>query len=217
MSISRRNLFCRLGATAAAAAVVPSLRGLAMAAVPAAVVSSTNPILLYRNENPYGPSENVLAVIREAASIGNRYPRTEYDYLLAKIAALHAVKPEQVVLGCGSSEILQLVSAFLGPGKRLVQASPTYHAIARFARDAKAEVVDVHINKMYAHDLDGMLARVGESGSVVYICNPNNPSGSLTPRKDIEAFIHKLPSSTLVLIDEAYHHFVSPNASYVSF
>jgi histidinol-phosphate aminotransferase len=217
MSISRRNLFRRLGATAAAAAAVPSLRGLAMAAVPAAVVSSTNPILLYRNENPYGPSEKVLAVIREAASIGNRYPRTEYDYLLAKIAALHAVKPEQVVLGCGSSEILQLVSAFLGPGKRLVQASPTYHAIARFARDAKAEVVDVHINKMYAHDLDGMLARVGESGSVVYICNPNNPSGSLTPRKDIEAFIHKLPSSTLVVIDEAYHHFVSPNASYVSF
>jgi histidinol-phosphate aminotransferase len=218
MPISRRSLLRRFGATVVAAAARPPLRALAMQAVPPVVRAGSSPILLNRNENPYGPSEKVLGAIRDAAVVGNRYPRTEYDSLIARIATLHAAKPEQVALGCGSSEILRsIASVFLGPGKRLVQASPTYPAIAHFARDLGAEVVDVHINKMYAHDLEAMLIQAGNSAAVVYICNPNNPTGSLTARKDIEAFLHQLSPRAIVVIDEAYHHFVSPNASYMSF
>jgi histidinol-phosphate aminotransferase len=170
------------------------------------------------NENPYGPSEKVLAVIRDAESLSNRYPRTEYDSLVAKIAALHAIKPEQVTLGCGSNEILRLAaSTFLGPGKKLVQASPTCPALSKFAYSLGVEVDDVPINKIYEHNLGAMLVRASDSGGLVYICNPNNPTGSLTPRKDIEAFVHELSPKTMVLIDEAYHHFVSPNTSYGSF
>ena len=111
----------------------------------------------------------------------------EYASLAERIASLHEVKPEEVVLGCGSTEILRMAAfAFLGSGKQLIQASP-------------------------------MLARAGASTTLVYIRNPNNPTASLTPRKDLEAFISKLPSSTFVVIDEAYHHYAGQSGMYASF
>jgi histidinol-phosphate aminotransferase len=176
------------------------------------------PLLLDHNENAYGPSAKVLEVLREAPSFGNRYPRQEYDALRSKLAGLHAVKEEQILLGCGSTEILRLAaSAFLGPSQGLVQALPTYGSLGNFARTVRAEVVDVPLTKRYEHDLSAMLARAGKLTGLVYICNPNNPTASLTPRKDIESFLHKLPGRVTVLIDEAYSHFVSPHLGYASF
>jgi len=202
-----------------AGAAMQSFSGISLGAplLPEADASLV-PVLLNRNENAYGPSEKVLAVLREAPTFSNRYPRTEYDSLVLKIATAHAVKPEQVVLGPGLSGILRsAATVFLGTGKKLVQASPTFPALGNFAQSVGADVVDVHINKRYQHDLDAMLALAGNSASLVYICNPNNPTGTLTPRKDIEAFISRLPTNTMVLIDEAYHHFVNPNGEYTSF
>jgi histidinol-phosphate aminotransferase len=174
--------------------------------------------LLYRNENPYGPSEKVLAVLRESAAVGNRYPRTEYDTLVDKLAALHNVKRDQIVLGCGSGEILCMAAmAFLKLGKKLVEAAPTFPALGKLAQTAGVEVADVPLNSRYEHDLPTMLDRVSSDTGLVYIVNPNNPTGTLTPRKDIEAFIAKLPPGVTVLIDEAYHHFIAPGAEYESF
>jgi histidinol-phosphate aminotransferase len=232
MYISRRNLLRDLGAGAAVGAAAPALRGwtngpateaaLWGSAVPAAEVTegatAADPILLYRNENPYGPSEKVLAVLRDSATNGNRYPRTEYDTLTDKLAAVHKVKREQIVLGCGSGEILCMAAAaFLGPGKKLVQAVPTFPALGKLAQSAGVEVADIPLNKRYEHDLGIMLEGARSSAGLVYIANPNNPTGTFTPRKDIEAFVGKLPSNVTVLIDEAYHHYASPSASYESF
>jgi histidinol-phosphate aminotransferase len=232
MSISRRNLLRNIGVSAVVGAAAPALRGFPVArsteealwgnsvsaAQPAGVATAADPILLYRNENPYGPSEKVLAVLRESAASGNRYPRTEYDTLTDKLAALHNVKGEQIVLGCGSGEILCMAAlAFLKPGKKLVQAAPTFPALGRLAQTGGVEIADVPLNKRYEHDLGVMLDRARLSTGLVYIVNPNNPTGTITPRKDIEAFISKLPSNVIVLIDEAYHHFASPSASYESF
>jgi histidinol-phosphate aminotransferase len=175
-------------------------------------------ILLAQNENAYGPSEKVLAAMREASPEGNRYPRTEYDSLISKIAGLHRIRPEQIVLGCGSSEVLRLaVEEFLGPGKRFVKASPTLALPGTFAQSVGAEVVSVPLDKMYEHDLETMLARCGASTGLVYICNPNNPTSTLTARKAIESFISKLPEKTMVVIDEAYHHFAGETSAYASF
>jgi histidinol-phosphate aminotransferase len=219
MSVSRRELFRRLSAGAVAGAALQSLGGSPLVATQSRDSDAgAGPVLLNRNENAYGPSEKVLTVLREAAPYSKRYPRTECDVLIQKIAALHSVKPEQVVLGPGSSGVMRSVATvFLGPGKKLVQASPTFPMLGTFARPGGVEVVDVHINKRYQHDLDAMLARAGDSAALIYICNPNNPTGTLTPRKDIESFIRKLPAKTMVLIDEAYHHFVNPNGEYTSF
>lgn len=232
MAISRRNFFRNLGAGAIVGAAAPALRGLPIAAatelalwgnsvsaeLPAPGATVAEPILLYRNENPYGPSEKVLAVLRDSASVANRYPRTEYDTLIDKLAALHHVKREQIVLGCGSGEILCMAAmAYLKPGKKLVEAAPTFPALGKLAQTTGIEVADVPLNKRYEHDLSAMLDHAGSSTGLVYIVNPNNPTGSLTPRKDIDAFISKLPATTTILVDEAYHHFATPGGTYESF
>jgi len=174
-------------------------------------------IRLDRNENAYGPSPKVEEVIRSSSG-ANRYALKESRWLLEKIASLNHVKSDQVLLGCGSTEILRMACfAFLGVGKQLIQASPTFEAIERYARSAGSEVISVPLTPVFAHDLNGMLAHASASTTLVYICNPNNPTASLTPRKDIESFIRNLPASSFVIIDEAYYHYAGQSGMYASF
>jgi histidinol-phosphate aminotransferase len=231
MSVSRRKLLRQIGVGAVVGAAVPALRGFSLAAAtearreyfvaeeqPVRIATAADPVLLYRNENPYGPSEKVLGVLRESVTSSNRYPRTEYDTLIEKLSAMHKVRQEQIVLGCGSGEILAMAAlAFLKPGKKLVQAAPTFPSLGKLTQAAGVEVASVPLNKRYEHDLGGMLDATRTSTGLVYIVNPNNPTGTITPRKEIEAFISKLPAEVTVLIDEAYHHFVTPNMPYESF
>jgi histidinol-phosphate aminotransferase len=175
-------------------------------------------IPLDRNENPYGPSSKVRESILSAAAAVNRYPGSEPDDLISMIARSHEVKPEQILVGCGSTELLHAAAtAFLGPGKKLVTAAPTFDAMAEYARSVGTEVVALPLTTLFAHDLGAMREHVDNSTGLVYICNPNNPTGSLTPRRDIEAFVAKLPLTTHVVIDEAYHHYAGKSASYSSF
>ena len=185
----------------------------------ASAEQSGGPIRLDSNENAYGPSEKVVAAIRLAAAEANRYPSGARAYELAeRIAKSHNVRPDQVVLGAGSTEILRMAScAFLGAGKQLVQASPTFPALEFYARAAGAEVISDPLTPRFYHDLDAMLAHAGASTGMVYICNPNNPTASITPRPELEKFISRLPSSWCILIDEAYHHYAGQSSNYVSF
>jgi histidinol-phosphate aminotransferase len=180
--------------------------------------TAVGPIRLDSNENAYGPSQKVLDAMSSALNTANRYPRHEYAELAQRIADMHGVKAERVLLGCGSSEILRVAAVgLLGPGRKFVQASPTFETSERYAKLAGAEVVSIPLDPHFAHDLDGMLAHIDESTPLVYLCNPNNPTGSITPRDALEAFISKLPKNTTVLIDEAYHHFATQSAGYSSF
>jgi len=107
--------------------------------------------------------------------------------------------------------------AFLGPKKQLLQSSPTFDALGFYARSVKAEVISLPLTHDYGHDLASIAGRTMGSTMLVYICNPNNPTGSITPRKAIEEFIRKLPAGVLVLIDEAYHHYAGESSMYASF
>jgi len=220
MPISRRKLLRQLGLSAVASAALPSLRHssvpvaspLPTSSVPAGVIR------LDRNENAYGPSDVSLAAMRSALNLSNRYPSSEIDDLVNKIARLHGVKPEQVTLGAGSVEILRMAAdAFLPRGKKLVLASPTFDAIARFAASSDARIAAVPLTATYSHDLEAMLAQVDGSTGLIYICNPNNPTGTLTLRSDLETFLKKLPGNSPVVIDEAYHHYVNASSAYASF
>ena len=221
MQLSRRTFLRSVGlGTIAATSVQWPLPAWSPAAAfePARNKEPGGPVRLDNNENVYGPSRKTAAAIRAALGSVNRYPFNEYDGLIDRIARAHKVKTEQILLGCGSSEILRLaVAAFLGPGKQLIQASPTFESMDHYARSAGAEVISVPLTATFAHDLDAMLARTGTSSTLVYICNPNNPTASLTPRSDIESFIGKLPGNSYVLIDEAYHHYAGQSAMYASF
>ena len=220
MITSRRGFF-RFGAGAATAVAMQwPLAGVSRADVfeSSRFKQDDGFIRLNSNENVYGPSLKVADAIKSAIGSANRYPRMEYAALAERIARPNQVKPEQVLFGCGSTEILRMAAfAFLGHGKQLIQASPTFEAVERYARAAGSEVTSVRLTPAFAHDLDGMLASAGTSSTLVYVCNPNNPTASLTPRKDLESFLSKLPASTLVMIDEAYHHYAGTSAGYASF
>jgi len=218
MLLSRRRFVHVAGGVASALVTLPLAAEALRSPGAAQEVSVAGAVRLDSNENPYGPSAKVLESMREAVSTANRYPRQEYAPLVQRLAALHSVTPERILLGCGSSEILRVASvALLGPGKKLLQAAPTFETAEHFAKVAGAEVVSVPLDQKFAHDLDAMLARIDANTPLVYICNPNNPTGSLTPRDALEAFIAKLPASTTVMIDEAYHHFAVGASGYTSF
>lgn len=225
MTTSRRGFLRSVGAGLATGVAMPWPMTRPMLGVPRAAIlepprldQDDGFIHLNGNENAYGPSPKVADAIKSALGSVNRYPIKQYDSLTERIASLHNVQPEQVVLGCGSTEMLRVAAcAFLGSGKQLIHASPTFESVEHYARAVEADVISVHLTPKFAHDLDGMLARATVTSTLVYICNPNNPTASLTPRKDLETFIAKLPASNVVLIDEAYHHFAGDSTSYASF
>ena len=218
---SRRDFLRSLGIGAAAGAAVHWPLGdisAASALKPSRTRQSDGFIRLDSNENAYGPSPKVADAIRFATGTVNRYPFRKYDEVAERIARFHHVKPEQVLFGCGSTELLRAAAcAFLGSGRQLIHAWPSFEAIKDYAKSAGSEVVSVPLNRGFAHDLDGMFSHVDASTGLVYICNPNNPTGSLTPRKDVEKFIGKSPATARVVIDEAYHDYVIPTGMYSSF
>ena len=171
------------------------------------------PVRLSANENPYGPSPLALDAMRDAMKLAWRYPDEAADALVESIARLHSVSTDQVILGDGSSEILKLAAAaYLGGPRKLAMADPTFEAIGFYARAAGAETVKVPLDSAYAHDLSKMVAA---NAGLIYICNPNNPTASITPKQRLRAFLDALPQTTMVLMDEAYHHYAE-SADYES-
>ena len=136
-----------------------------------------------------------------------KYPDDSHEELVEALAKLNQVSKEQILTGAGSGEILKVaVAAFTGPDKKLVVGDPTFEAAAGHTKASRAEVVKVKLTSTYSHDLPKM-AEVPNTG-LAYICNPNNPTASLTPKGELRAFLAKVPSQTIVLVDEAYHHYV---------
>nr|MBA2435697.1 aminotransferase class I/II-fold pyridoxal phosphate-dependent enzyme [Chthoniobacterales bacterium] len=201
-----------VGAAAAIARPALSLAREAAVATPAAATSAI--VRLSSNENPYGPSANALKAMSDAFGLVNRYPDDQANILVESLAQLHGVERGQILLGNGSGEILKLCAdVFTGPltsetkkpSGALVVADPTFEAILYHAKLKGAEIVKVPLTPSFAHDLPKMLAAAKRG--VVYICNPNNPTASITPAKEIRDFIAQAPKETMILVDEAYHHY----------
>lgn len=215
--LTRRSLFKAAGLGAAAVAASAKFPELLAWAEPPRIPQAGGPILLNANENAYGPFPSVLAMGNPFLEM-NRYPDHHIDALVERLASLYKVGADQVITGCGSTEILHIAAnAFAGPRKKLIMASPTFEALEAYSKVAGADVVKVPLASNFAHDLGAMLKATGSDTGLVYICNPNNPTANLTPRADLEEFIAKLPKHTYVLMDEAYHDFVGNNPDYVSF
>lgn len=222
MSISRRKLLGKLGAAAVASAGMNALTGSGRAAQTMAMAlpphQTGGPIFLNRNENAYGPSEQVVLAMQRSMARANRFPRTSSEMLAHEIAAVHKVKPAQVVVGCGSTEILKSAAeAYLGPGKTLIMSVPTFDVISTYASATGAAVVTVPLSRFWSNDLDGILSKIDASTGLIYLCNPNNPTAILNPRDELETFLAKVPGHVHVIIDEAYHHYAGHSSSYESF
>ena len=192
-----------LGVGAAAAVVRPELSF----AKESPRSPSTGVVRLSANENPYGPSPKAHKAMRDASGVCCRYPDEQNDVLIEKLAKINGVNRDQIVLGDGSSEILKLsAEAFTGPTQgKLIAADPTFEAILEYAKANGAEVVKVPLTPSYSHDLEKM--GVSAQKGLIYVCNPNNPTASITPKNDLREFIAKISRETMVLVDEAYFHY----------
>jgi histidinol-phosphate aminotransferase len=214
-SISRRRFAQLLGAGAACAVARPSLTLAKPGQAPATHPLRTGVVRLSSNENPYGPSPEALKAMTDAFGLACRYPDEHADQLVASLAKINGVDPGQILLGDGSGEILKLCAdVFTGPltngnaaaGRgALVAADPTFEAILYHAKLNHAEIVKVPLTATFGHDLPKMMAAAKEG--LVYICNPNNPTASISPKNDVHEFIEKAPAKTMILVDEAYHHY----------
>src|SRR6266704_4497709 len=208
MSISRRRFAQLLGAGAAAVVVKPAL-SFAKPTQSAATSSTAgrNIVRLSPNEKPNGPSLKALQAMTDSFGLSCRYPDEHNNVLIDKLAKLNGVNHEQILLGDGSSEILKLCAeTFTGKTRgTLVAADPTFEPILQQAGLNGAEVVKVPLTASFAHDLPKMLAAAKRG--LIYVCNPNNPTASITPNRELSEFIGRTTRETMILVDEAYFHY----------
>src|SRR5437764_1911430 len=186
VSISRRDFTRLLGAGAAAALVRPAS---SFANQPEHIPATGKVVRLSANENPYGPSPKAFEAMSDSFTLVCRYPDEHNNILIDKLSKLNNVDHDQILLGDGSSEILQLCAdTFAGKDRgKLIAADPTFEAIINNASVNGAEVVKVPLTNSFSHDLPKMAA-VAQEG-LIYICNPNNPTASITPKNELHDFI----------------------------
>lgn len=164
-------------------------------------------VRLNANENPWGPCPEAAEAIYGVVRKGGRYPGAETSAFRTLLAEMEGLRVSSVIPFDGSSAPLhQAVIAFTSPSRPLITADPGYEAVERAAGFMGAEVIRVPLSKTYAHDVKAMIG-ASPSPGLIYICNPNNPSGTLTPRSDIEFLVRNQPKGSVVLLDEAYGHF----------
>ena len=211
----RRDFFIRAGAVSGAVAGASAFGGLGsplagLVGAPGRRLSS-GAVRLNSNENPLGISPAAKDALVEAIVLANRYPSDQQGELVSKLAAAHEVAENQVVIGTGSAEVLQMVvQAYAAPRARLVMADPTYEAVTNYQRTEAYELVKVPLTADHAHDIGRMREAAESTGrpALVYLCNPNNPTATITPSAEIDAWIAEAPDHVFFLSDEAYIEYV---------
>lgn len=165
---------------------------------------------LTSNENPFGPSEKAKKALIEAVNESCRYPRERVMALQQAIAKEEGVSEENILLGAGSSELLLAAALYYSrkSGSSILSADPTYASLVRSAVDVGSGWEKVPLTKDFAHDLDAMEKKVNDDTSLVYIVNPNNPTGTLTPTSKLRAFCEAVSKRKPIFIDEAYIDYV---------
>jgi histidinol-phosphate aminotransferase len=167
----------------------------------------TEVVKLASNENPYGCSPLVREAIRSFTDQTHIYPDGGSMELRAALSEFLGVEPERIIFGAGADEIITMISrAFLQPGDETVMASHTFSQYRLNARVEAATIIEAPM-KDGVHDLEGMLARIGEKTKIVWVCNPNNPTGTLVPQTELIRFLERVPSHVLVVLDEAYFEY----------
>src|SRR3989440_7602988 len=208
MSISRRKFAQLLGISVATVVVRPPVSfAKPTQSVTTPLAEDGGIVRLSANENPYGPCPKALQAMTDSFGLACRYPDEHNNVLIDKLAKLNGVNHDQILLGDGSGEILKLCAeTFTRPQNgKLVAADPTFEAILNNATANGAEVAKVPLTSGFAHDLPKMLAAA--KGGLIYVCNPNNPTASITPKDELHDFIAKTPPDTMILVDEAYFHY----------
>lgn len=165
-------------------------------------------IKLASNENPFGCSERAKAAAIEELQNSNIYPDGASVELTAALAAELGVDTNQIIFGTGSSEIILMIArAFLAPGDETIMADETFPQYKHNAEIENARVIEVPL-KDGKHDLSAMLAKVTSRTKIIWVCNPNNPTGTIVTLPELSAFMKQVPGDVLVVLDEAYGEYI---------
>jgi histidinol-phosphate aminotransferase len=203
MTLSRRDLLSASALLLAGPAA--TLRAAAREA------DGREPLVLCWNENPYGPSPAARQAVSELISSGCRYPSDEaIAALVAAIAAHEDIGADHLLTATGSGELLRALGFLYGrDGGEIVAALPTYGELTSYAARRGARLKFVPVDAAMRHDLPAMRAAVSPATRAVYLCNPNNPTGTALTAAEIRAFVATLPAGVITLVDEAYMDFVT--------
>ncbi|MEO8337127.1 MAG: aminotransferase class I/II-fold pyridoxal phosphate-dependent enzyme [bacterium] len=223
MTVSRRSFIATVGAGSAGILALPFIewrgyenlhaQGVPSRRADRLLAAQPGMTRIDSNENPNGPGEHVFAAIRDHLTESNRYPVRSEDDLIHIIAQKHGVNPENVILGCGSGELLRAaVHGFTAKDRGLLVPEPTFEAPGNFATFLGVPVVGRKVDGSLHTDLDALVDAARESRpGLVYFCNPNNPTATVHSHANVVSFIQRVgarsPQST-ILVDEAYHEYV---------
>jgi histidinol-phosphate aminotransferase len=166
-------------------------------------------IKLASNENPLGPSPKAVAAIKKAVEGLNRYPDGSGFYLSQALAKKYEADINQIILGNGSNELIELVvRAFVQPGDEVISADPSFVVYRMITQAAGGTNVIVSCRDM-RHDLDAMAERIAPKTKIVFIANPNNPTGTMNTKAEMDRFMARVPDHVIVAVDEAYFEYVT--------
>jgi histidinol-phosphate aminotransferase len=169
----------------------------------------TDSIKLASNENPLGPSPEALKVIAGCLGNLNRYPDGSGYYVKRALSASLSVSDEELILGNGSNEVLDMAArTFLRPGDEAVMATPSFVVYCTAVQAMGGEAVKVPL-KNYSHDLDAMAAAITPKTRMIFIANPNNPTGTINRKDEFDRFMERVTGDQLVVLDEAYYEYVT--------
>lgn len=187
-----------VGSTLSAAGIAPRI----------VQAQPTGTIRLNYNESPFGPSRRAREALLTLGDGAWKYAYEEVPALRSLIAQHEGVRPENIFVSEGSGEILKLAALIHGePGRQVIAARPTFIMLPQYASRRGATVTWVDVDENFGHDFSAMRAAVTDSTSLVYVCNPNNPTGALADPDELRAFIKAVSQQALVLVDEAYVDF----------
>lgn len=169
----------------------------------------TDSIKLASNENPLGPSPLALKAIRRGSADLNRYPDGSCHFLKKALSETLGVAHDEILPGNGSNEIIELaVRTFMRPGDEAIMAQPSFVVYSMIVQAAGGTNIIIPL-KDWRHDLEAMASKITKKTRIIFIANPNNPTGTINTKKEMDAFMKRVPEEALVVVDEAYYEYVS--------
>lgn len=209
--VSRRDWLRLSGLALASLSLQQKLSATESLAVQPFMPLPGNPMArLSSNENPYGPSDRVKKAIIDKMDVICRYPFSYQDELLQAIADWEGVTKDHIVLTAGSTEGLKIAGLTLGwKGGEIIAPDPTFNSLMVYAEQFGAKIHKIPVTPSLDHDLVGMAAKINENTKLVFVCNPNNPTGTLIPENDLRSFCKQAAEKTTVFVDEAYFDFIT--------
>ena len=169
----------------------------------------SNSIKLASNENPLGPSSEAMKAITDSYSDLNRYPDGAGYYLKNALSERISISPDELILGNGSNELLDIAArTYLQAGDEAVMATPSFVVYAMAVQSVGGRAIQVPL-KDYRHDLEAMADAITSKTKMVFIANPNNPTGTINTKDEFDSLMEKITDNMLVVVDEAYYEYVS--------